>query len=361
MFYSFQKNKFKKIVIFLFLFSIFFLNAEAATLGISPASGTYQVGDRVTLKILVNSDTVVNSVSGALQFDSSIFNVDSVSKSNSIINFWVTEPSISHSQSTITFEGVTLNGFSGSNNTILSIGLTAKKVGTGNFSFKNAQVLANDGIGTDVLKQKNTSSLVIVPVKIVEPTVPVVPSIPVKAIPVETEKKSIEDESDIEKVQEGTLNCDVHSLSENCDSYIKINTAQESNQYIIFGESNFFEKNILLVFTPESGASFSVIVKTNDYGNFVSTVFNRLVSDNYKISAQSISDNLELNTVKSNELSIKLDKKGNNSITLRTDLLILFACLIMLTSTLFILKKRKLKRSYTRKIKASGGFEDEKN
>lgn len=128
-------------------FCAFSQSAHAATLSVNPDSGTYSVGDTIIARIIVSSDTSINAVSGALSVSSAL-SIDSISKTNSVLNFWVSEPSASGS--TAQFEGVSLSGFSGSSGRVVTVTLRARKAGTASVSLQSGQVLANDGQGTDV-------------------------------------------------------------------------------------------------------------------------------------------------------------------------------------------------------------------
>ncbi|OGI65156.1 hypothetical protein A3A95_04155 [Candidatus Nomurabacteria bacterium RIFCSPLOWO2_01_FULL_39_18] len=140
---------FKTVVPFL-LFVLGPLVANAAALSISPSSGNFEVGNRVVVKVIATSNTPFNAVSGLLSFPSAVFSVESVSKAGSILDFWVTQPTVSKTANTIRFEGVALGGFPGSSGAVVTINLRAINPGTGNFSFQSGQILANDGEGTDI-------------------------------------------------------------------------------------------------------------------------------------------------------------------------------------------------------------------
>ena len=74
----------------LFLFILFFSaqNVFAADLNLSPSSGTYKVGDTITVKILLSTGgESANAVSGSLKFSQDILSLNSVSKSGSLILF----------------------------------------------------------------------------------------------------------------------------------------------------------------------------------------------------------------------------------------------------------------------------------
>jgi hypothetical protein len=75
-----------------------------------------------------------------------------------LINFWVTEPSYSNASGRVTFEGVSLSGFQGSNGSVLTIALRAKKVGQATIAFESGQILANDGQGTDITAGLRTAT-----------------------------------------------------------------------------------------------------------------------------------------------------------------------------------------------------------
>ncbi len=131
------------------IFSPMFVAASgAANLYISPVTGSYMVGDKVTLKIMVASQTSFNAVSGSVLFPTSLFSIDSISKSGSVLSFWVTEPNAN--AGVVKFEGVALGGSGGLSGGVVTVNLHATKAGSGTVSFKSGQVLANDGQGTDI-------------------------------------------------------------------------------------------------------------------------------------------------------------------------------------------------------------------
>src|SRR3989344_1537261 len=151
------------IIIFLFLFIFLPVMAHAATLSLSPNAGSFEVGDRVSVRVVASSSTSLNAVSGTVSFPTSLFSVESVSKTGSIIDFWVTEPSVSKSSGTVKFEGVALGGFNGSSGTVATIHLRATKAGSAKLAFQSGQILANDGAGTDITGALTGASYTLVP------------------------------------------------------------------------------------------------------------------------------------------------------------------------------------------------------
>ncbi len=125
----------------------------AATLNFSPASGSYSVGDTMSVSVLVSStNEAVNAFQGNISFPNNTLQVVSVSKANSIVKLWVQEPSYSNGAGTVLFEGVTPNpGYVGANGRIITITFRVKSAGPAVVKFTSGQVLANDGSGTDVL------------------------------------------------------------------------------------------------------------------------------------------------------------------------------------------------------------------
>ncbi len=161
-------------------------SADAASLVLSPPSDTCTVGSDCKMVVRVSSTDSVSAAEGVISFPSDKLEVKSIFKSPSVFNLWIQEPGYSNSKGTVNFEGVVLNpGFTG-NGTILTIVFRAKSAGTASLSFSSAQVLANDGLGTNILSSrgKGTLTLVQAPVKEPEPVVkpepiPVAPPVPV--------------------------------------------------------------------------------------------------------------------------------------------------------------------------------------
>lgn len=174
-----QKNKilFFGIVLSLGLFfSTGFV--DAATIKINSNSSTFSVGDTATMSVVVNSENFsINNAEAVIKFPADLVDVISVSKSGSIFSLWVEDPVFSNSAGTITFNGgLPTPGFNGGQGLVVSFVVRAKKVGQGEFVFSNAAVRANDGLGTDVLnnKQGRTISVIAKVTPVVEET-PILP------------------------------------------------------------------------------------------------------------------------------------------------------------------------------------------
>jgi hypothetical protein len=132
------------------------------------------VGQTFTVRIAVSSPQAVNAVSASLSFPRDMLQVTSVSKIGSILNLWVQEPSFDNNAGTVSLEGVVPNpGFTGSNGSVLSINFRVIAPGTANLRFASASLLANDGYGTNILKNRGTASYTLAPKAEEAPAAPV--------------------------------------------------------------------------------------------------------------------------------------------------------------------------------------------
>jgi hypothetical protein len=144
---------------FLFLVLGLFFPASfafAATLYFNPSSGNFTVGNILTTSVLVNTQgESINNSDAVINFPTDLLEVVSVSKSGSIFSLWVEEPAFSNSAGTISFNGgLPTPGFNGAAGEIINIVFRVKKAGSASVIFSSAAVRANDGYGTDILKNK---------------------------------------------------------------------------------------------------------------------------------------------------------------------------------------------------------------
>lgn len=162
------------------------ISVFAASLYLSPATGSYNVGQSFSVSVYVSSaDQAMNAVSGVISFPSDKLEVTSLSKNVSIFSLWVQEPTFSNSAGTVTFEGIVLNpGFTGSAGKIISVNFKTKAVGNVPLTFSSGSVLANDGKGTNILASMSSGSYVIEPKTITPPVEEYVPPKNIPAAPV---------------------------------------------------------------------------------------------------------------------------------------------------------------------------------
>ena len=310
-----------KIVLFCLLFTFAPSFAEAANLSISPASGTFNVGDRVTVRIVVSSTIPINAISGTVSFPTNLFSIESISKAGSLLNFWVSEPNFSQGAGTLNFEGVTLGGFSGGSGTVVTAVLRAVKTGTGSVSFNSGQVLANDGQGTDVTDRKIGATYS------VEPTTEVPRPI-------------------IEQELEGSE--EVQPLPSLESPQIMLTT--KFGEKAVSGVSNYPNSQVLLTFVSEEGVKVFIIGTTDDLGEFVLLVPKTLRRGHYTVYAVVIQTDLTSSHT-SNEITISVGSIFSDvSWGILWPLLILFLILIyLIVRSYFYLKKNKKLKIFVRK------------
>jgi hypothetical protein len=154
------------------IFSIYHVRViNAASLSISPSSGTYNIGQTFNVSVYVSSaDQAMNAASAVITFPADKLQITSLSKTGSIVSLWVQEPSFSNSNGTINFEGIVLNpGFQGSNGKIITLTFKVKTAGTASLSFTSSSVLANDGQGTNILQSLGSAQFILKSTSTTEP------------------------------------------------------------------------------------------------------------------------------------------------------------------------------------------------
>lgn len=163
-----------KAVFLTFLFAGFLapVVSRADTISISPSSSTYAVGQTFTVRVLASSPSrSVNAFSGTVAFPKDKLQVVSISKTDSIVNLWVQDPSFSNVSGSFNFEGVVLNpGYMGSNGRVVSVTFRAIAAGSAVLDFTTAYMLANDGSGTNVLRVMQDGQVTITSGAAAEPT-----------------------------------------------------------------------------------------------------------------------------------------------------------------------------------------------
>lgn len=157
-----------KVVFFVSILYICFVQATsafAAVLSISPAAGTYSVGQTVALNVVLSStDQASNAMSAKIKFPTDKLQMVTISKAGSIVQLWAAEPTFSNEDGTVHFEGVIPNpGYQGAGGRIVTLYFKVKTTGTAIISYTGASALANDGLGTDILSGYNNAELTLVP------------------------------------------------------------------------------------------------------------------------------------------------------------------------------------------------------
>ncbi|TAK03366.1 hypothetical protein EPO34_04885 [Patescibacteria group bacterium] len=127
--------------------------AQAASMYVNPPSGEIEINDPITLEVLLSSpDQAVNAVNGTIRFPTELLEVSGVSVNGSVISLWLQQPEYSNENGTIRFEGVVLNpGYQGPGARLFTVTLRGKGNGNADVAFSSGAILANDGMGTNVI------------------------------------------------------------------------------------------------------------------------------------------------------------------------------------------------------------------
>jgi len=150
---------FTKLIVFV-IFGFLPLSIFAATMAFSQPATSYAVGQTFSLSIYANTaDQAMNAASGVVTFPADKLEVVSLSKNNSVLSLWAQEPSFSNSLGTMSFEGIVPNpGFTGSVGKIITVTFRAKATGQAKLFFSSSSILANDGVGTNILTGQGTAT-----------------------------------------------------------------------------------------------------------------------------------------------------------------------------------------------------------
>ncbi len=134
-----------------------------AKLFILPEEGTFIVDEDFIATVNVDTNREINAAGVKIYFPVYKLEIVSLSKKESIFELWAVEPSYSNTDGTIWFSGgLPSPGFKGSRGKILTITFKAIKEGRANIRFGEGLVLANDGRGTDILKELKSASYALI-------------------------------------------------------------------------------------------------------------------------------------------------------------------------------------------------------
>ena len=156
-----MKIKFRAVFVIFFLICFFAADssAHAATLSLSPPIGTFSVGSTFNMSILLDTTgQSVNALSSLISFPPDMLQVVSPSLGQSVVGVWTNAPKFDNVNGTLSFEGGIPDGIVADNALVSTITFRVKSVGTAIVKFIDpSKVLANDGLGTNVLSQTTSA------------------------------------------------------------------------------------------------------------------------------------------------------------------------------------------------------------
>ena len=156
----------RRKILFLALLLFFLLpfQARAASLSVTPASGTFTVGSTFTVAVVVDTDgKPINTFEIFLRFPADRLQIVSPATGESIASVWVGQPRFDNRNGTIELRGGIPGGITTGRGVIANIQFRAKSVGDVFVRIgENSRVLANDGSATDILQDTNGAAYRIV-------------------------------------------------------------------------------------------------------------------------------------------------------------------------------------------------------
>lgn len=168
-----RRLSFAKIFLLFVIISFFSFNVVKANTSIffGAPPKTVEEGNRLSVDVRVNSpNQSINAITGSMTFPESLVRVVGVSKDKSIINLWTQEPKVVKGR--IIFEGIILNpGFQGSGGNVFRVTFEARRAGTAYLNITEGGILANDGLGTNVLATLGSTNFNIIPGQIFSRTI----------------------------------------------------------------------------------------------------------------------------------------------------------------------------------------------
>ncbi len=163
------------LVVFVF-FAASKTSWAAASLKISPSSGTYEVGALIDVSFLLDTGgDAVNAIQADITFPPDKLQVVNPVASTSFISVWVTTPTYSNVDGTLKFQGgLPSPGIKTSGGIISTVSFRIKAAGKATIAFaSSSRVLRNDGEGTNILTATGTADFQL---KVPPPEGPVVKS-----------------------------------------------------------------------------------------------------------------------------------------------------------------------------------------
>jgi hypothetical protein len=162
-------------------------HAYGARYYFQPSAGSYTNGATFTVTLYMDTQgDAVNAGEGTFSFPTRYLQVESLSTAGSVFKFWSQDPSFSNSSGNLSFGGgLPSPGVSSPSAKVISITFRAMGVGAAKVHLENGAILANDGIGTNILTTSSDGAYSIQGSDVVPPSPDETPS--PRTVPVATD------------------------------------------------------------------------------------------------------------------------------------------------------------------------------
>lgn len=158
-------------------------SVSAATFVASPTSGSFTVGQSITVTVKLNSaGQAINAGEATVTWTPATLQFVSVSSSSSIFKYWPIDPVVRGTATVVFSGGLPSPGFNGSAGTVVRLSFRAKATGTATVNISGARILANDGFGTDLYTGQSAATYTIKAGATSAPTTSDVPNRPTPAV-----------------------------------------------------------------------------------------------------------------------------------------------------------------------------------
>lgn len=145
------------VIAIVLLSSSAFVQGEKTALSFYPDGGTVVEGDYFEVAVRVEATQDINAITAHITYPPDKMEVVDIFQEKSILKIWVQEAEFADTPGSIQFAGGLPNpGFRGIGE-VLTILFRARDTGWAPLGFLSAEVLANDGKGTNVLEETHNS------------------------------------------------------------------------------------------------------------------------------------------------------------------------------------------------------------
>jgi hypothetical protein len=148
-FLNVYKNLYRFLLAFLF-FLLFPVFTFGATFYFDADISEFGIGQTFQMDLILNTENKkINAIEGSIYFEENILELKEIREGNSIVNFWIEQPS-KDKKNSITFSGIIPGGYQSEKGFIFSLIFYAKTDGKSEVGVRSAKILMNDGLGTPV-------------------------------------------------------------------------------------------------------------------------------------------------------------------------------------------------------------------